>query len=194
MTRRSLIEMFTERGGRVRPVGGYTLVELLTTISVLVIALGLMVSLARRVRAQSADSVTKGLLSRLETLLVEYARRSGQDFPIVPELIPEAPGLYQPPDERILLRNAERNNREMVRAMKTQMDLFAAFSDLPISYYDETTLRDAWGMPIAFMPAFHPAVGMAPGNRPFFFSAGPDGRFLTRADNLYSYETAGAKQ
>jgi hypothetical protein len=29
---------------------------------------------------------------------------------------------------------------------------------------------------------------MALGDRPFFVSAGPDRRFLTREDNLYSYE------
>ena len=43
------------------------------------------------------------------------------------------------------------------------------------------------------MPAFHPAVGTAPGNHYFFVSAGPDGHFLTRDDNLYSYEGSGTK-
>ena len=54
--------------------------------------------------------------------------------------------------------------------------------------YDEVTLRDAWGTPIVFMPAMHPAIGMALGNRPFFVSAGPDRMFRTLEDNLYSYE------
>jgi hypothetical protein len=64
------------------------------------------------------------------------------------------------------------------------------FGDLPVSVYDEVTLRDAWGTPIVFMPSMHPAVGMAPSpeDKPFFLSAGPDGRFSTPADNLYSYE------
>ena len=56
------------------------------------------------------------------------------------------------------------------------------------SMYDEVTLRDAWGTPIVFMPAMHPAIGMALGNRPFFVSAGPDRMFRTLEDNLYSYE------
>jgi hypothetical protein len=38
------------------------------------------------------------------------------------------------------------------------------------------------------MPAMHPAIGMAPENRYFLFSAGPDRRYLTRDDNLYSYD------
>ncbi len=64
------------------------------------------------------------------------------------------------------------------------------FSGLPDSIYDEAALRDAWGTPIVFMPAMHPAIGMAPRNGRFFFSAGPDRRFLTQEDNLYSYEEA----
>ena len=63
--------------------------------------------------------------------------------------------------------------------------------DVPVSMYDETTLRDAWGSPIVFMPAKHPWVGTAPQDRFFFFSAGPDRRYLTQDDNLYSYEEAG---
>ena len=52
----------------------------------------------------------------------------------------------------------------------------------------ERMIRDAWGNPIAYLPGQHPNIGMAPQNRPFFVSAGPDGKFLTRDDNLYSYE------
>jgi hypothetical protein len=51
-------------------------------------------------------------------------------------------------------------------------------------------VRDAWGGPVAFMPQHHPAIGMAGGDRPFFFSPGPDGLYRTRPDNLYSYESA----
>jgi hypothetical protein len=47
-------------------------------------------------------------------------------------------------------------------------------------------------MPIVFMPAMNPAIGMAPQNRRFFFSAGPDRNFLTQEDNLYSYEEGGS--
>jgi hypothetical protein len=81
------------------------------------------------------------------------------------------------------------------------------FGDLPISLYNGRILADAWGNPIVFMPDQHPAIGMAPmrstglsgpttrpsagGEATFFlFSAGPDGRYLTREDNVYSYEQA----
>lgn len=171
---------------RVRPA--YTLVEMLTTIAVLVIVLGLMVSLARRVRAQSAEAVTKGLLSRLDGLVAQYQARHHQ-LPAVWPLIP--PGVRDTSllNERSLLRSAEQNSRDLVRALKGESALSAGtFSDLPVAYFDETMVRDAWGSPIVFMPTFHPAVGTAPGNRFFFFSAGPDGRYLSRWDNLYSYE------
>jgi len=90
------------------------------------------------------------------------------------------------------------------------------FGDLPISLYNGRILADAWGNPIVFMADQHPAIGMAPmrpsasspgaapANRSrsdpasttapretgsfFLFSAGPDGHYLTREDNLYSYE------
>ncbi len=62
------------------------------------------------------------------------------------------------------------------------------FGGLPDSIYNEATLRDPWGSPIVYMPAMHPLIGMAPDNRPFFFSAGPDRQYLTQDDNLYSYE------
>lgn len=175
-------------------LSGYTLVEMLTTIAVLVIVMGLMVSLARRVRTQSAESVTKNLLRNLDTLMSQYYakyRRLPEVFPFVPTTLADGPSF----DEPTLQRTALRNNRELLRVLRGQVDLTSrTFADLPISIYDEATLRDAWGTPIVFMPAFHPAIGIAPGNRGFFVSAGPDGHFLTRDDNLYSYEGPSPKE
>jgi hypothetical protein len=59
-----------------------------------------------------------------------------------------------------------------------------------VSMYDEVHIKDAWGRPIVLMSGMHPAVGMAAGNKPFFFSAGADQRYLTREDNLYSYDSS----
>jgi hypothetical protein len=62
--------------------------------------------------------------------------------------------------------------------------------DLSPAIFDPSgpILRDAWGTPIIFVPGEHPLLGMAPRNAPFFLSAGPDRKFLTRGDNLYSYD------
>ena len=50
------------------------------------------------------------------------------------------------------------------------------------------TLVDAWGTPIVFMPAGALNVGISQQNRSFFLSAGPDRKFASVVDNLYSYE------
>ena len=101
-----------------------------------------------------------------------------------------ARGEDELPDEATLLAAAEANNREFVSVLRAeatgpQPELFGPLGG---TMYDEVTLRDAWGTPLVFMPGQHPAIGMALGNKPFFFSAGPDRKFRTLEDNLYSYE------
>ena len=56
---------------------GFTLVETLTAIALLVIVLGLMVSLARNVRAASADELTKDVLRRLDAAMAAYVHQYG---------------------------------------------------------------------------------------------------------------------
>ena len=170
----------------------FTLIEMLTTVAVLVIVLGLMVSLARDVRTRSAERLTKDLLARLDTLVEQYRRPlralpedQRKIYPVVHAMVtPEAGN-----DEPKLRDNAAANNRELIRTLKSQMDLASGvFSDLSIANYNEVNILDAWGSPIVYMPSQHPLIGMAAGDRSFFFSAGPDRRYLTRQDNLYSYE------
>ena len=50
---------------------------MLTTVAVLVIVLGLMVSLARDVRTRSAERLTKDLLHRLDLLVAQYCVTEG---------------------------------------------------------------------------------------------------------------------
>ena len=195
----------------------FTLIEMLTVVAVLIIVLGLMVSLARYVRDQSANQLTASLLHRLDTAAREYADQNDGQLPPVTPLIGDNATV---PDELTLHRIARRNNEDFVRALREffvrsrsptrivssrPASLSPAtapsqngytgsdegnFDDLPTSIYDEVTLRDAWGDPIVFMPHDHPAIGMASRANPsFFFSAGPDHKYLTRDDNLYSYES-----
>jgi hypothetical protein len=190
---------------------GFTLIEMLTTVAVLIIALGLMVSLARNVRDQSAQQLTNQLLRQLAALMNEYADASRWQLPATTPVIP-LDAIF-PPEEPAIELLARRNNEEFVRALRpalarleqrrgarsTGSDGAASrqpslMAQLPMSVYDGVTLRDAWGSPIVFMPAQHPWIGMAPKGRGqegafFFFSAGPDRLYLTRDDNLYSYET-----
>ena len=187
---------------------------MLTVVAGLIIVLGLMVSLAWDVRRQSAERLTKTLMVKLDVLMGQYVSRHKR-MPDVTPLVDAVPqsatqpaavlSATQPledelPDEDVLLAAAELNNRDFVQALRAEVapvvgaagqnggpapDLFGPLTG---PMYDEVTLRDAWGTPIVFMPAMHPAIGMALGNRSFFLSAGPDRKFRTRDDNLYSYE------
>jgi len=168
---------------------GYTLVEMLTTVAILVIFLGLMVSLARRVRAQSAELVTKEVLVKLDRLMAQYIAHNNKKLPAVqPFLTADQP---VPQDEAALRRLATANNKDFVRVLRSQPTLARAFEAFPVRLYDEVTLHDDWGNPIVFMPSKHKDIGTALRDRYFFFSAGSDGKYLTRDDNLYSYEVSG---
>jgi len=48
---------------------------------------------------------------------------------------------------------------------------------------------DPWGREIALLAGDGAGVGLAPGGKPFAVSAGPDRKFSTTADNLYSYDS-----
>jgi type II secretory pathway pseudopilin PulG len=170
---------------------GYTLIETFVTIGLLIIVLGLMVSLARYVRNRSAKELTKAELRRLANLMDDYMQSNGGRPPVVPEVLAPGPGPY---DEADVQRDARLNNMAFVRLLRQQNQWSAGgkltnvIEGLPVGSFDEVTLHDAWGGLIIFMPAQHPAIGMAPADKPFFCSPGPDRKFLTRDDNLYSYE------
>jgi hypothetical protein len=178
-----------------------------------------MVSLARYVRRQASEQLTKQLLAQVDVLVRRYQSRYNALPTVTPfvsgiqvgaeplsgaatrpstapilqispaPLLPTAFAEEILPDERTLRAAAEANNRSFVHALQVEARRYPAeYAGLPTSFFVEGTLPDAWGMPIVFMPALHPAVGMAMENRPFLLSAGPDRRFRTLEDNLYSYE------
>ena len=95
-------------------------------------------------------------------------------------------------DEQTLRHNAEENNRSVVSLLRSE-GLLAdeSFGGLPQSIYNDAMLRDAWGSPIVFMPSMHPGIGMAPQDKPFFFSAGPDQRYLTQENNFTAMRSRG---
>jgi hypothetical protein len=173
---------------------------MLITVAILIIVLGLMVSLARYVRDRSAQQLTRDLLKQLDGLMAQYMEHDGSVMPPVDPLLSADTTI--PPPEFALADAARHNNEQFVRLLKFDYHLHAAdphtavdpFDALPIGIYDRRTLRDAWGSPIVFMPGQHQLIGLAPSragqDQYFFFSAGPDRKYLSRDDNLYSYETA----
>src|SRR3954471_17116550 len=122
---------------------GFTLIEMLTTVAVLIIVLGLMVSLARYVRNSSATQLTRGLLVDLDTAMSSYCTRYHLRAAPVVALAPADQPL---PDEEALLLSAEANNVDYVRLLKQAGALGGEeFAKLPISVFDSATFRDAWG-------------------------------------------------
>jgi type II secretory pathway pseudopilin PulG len=169
---------------------------MLTTVAVLIILLGLMVNLARYVRDRSAQQLTREVLTAVQAQMAQYLVSNGTYPPIEPLLRPEQLDAQ----ESALDGSAKANNEQLVAALKLDyrirnpMDLSDPLEKkCPISVYDRKSLRDAWGRPIVFMPRQHRLIGLAPSkegqDQYFFFSAGPDRKYLTRQDNLYSYET-----
>jgi type II secretory pathway pseudopilin PulG len=161
---------------------------MLTTVGALIIVLGLMVSLARSVRSASAQELTKDLLRKLDSMMDQYEARH-HSLPNLPAFIETTETDLS---EASLLHKSTQNNHQLLAVLRAEAGLAdqSLGGGLPDAIYNDAFLRDAWGTPIIYMPAMHPSIGMAPQNRRFFFSAGPDGQFLTQEDNLYSYEEA----
>jgi hypothetical protein len=175
-----------------RPINphAYTVVEMLATIAALVIALGLLLSLTRHVRASSADELTKDLLRRLDQAMARYISLQGA----LPPVEPLIEGSQSAKEDAALAQRAEVNNLKVVQILQSCKLLPAGgFDDLPVFYFDGRIVRDAWGSPIVFMATMHPDIGMAAKGW-FFFSAGPDRKYTTKSDNLYSYELPGLDQ
>jgi len=170
---------------RRRSLAAYTLVEMLTTIAALLIVLGLMMNLARHVRASSATALTKELLRRL-------------DYAMNP--IP-APRRQQPSRCRPVYRKWPlcRRCASGPGAPISTIRRSSACSG-PITFFRPTVSTTCpppattakacttpGARPSCFMTRMNPAVGMAAQGW-FFFSAGPDRKYTTKSDNLYSYE------
>jgi prepilin-type N-terminal cleavage/methylation domain-containing protein len=170
-----------------RPLpAGFTLIEMLATVAVLVIVLGVMVDLARHVRSRSAGELTRRTLAELDEALSRYELKNRDQPPAVTTLLED--GQEWPQHEALMVR-ARTNSEEFVKTFRATGELSERqLSGLPITIYDSSILNDAWGTPIVLVKMGRSEIGMAPGNRAFFFSAGPDRKYRTREDNLYSYE------
>jgi prepilin-type N-terminal cleavage/methylation domain-containing protein len=167
---------------RASPRRGFTLLEMLTTVAVLIILFGLMIDLANRVRNRSATDLARQVLGDLDAAMQQYHDRFSDYPPVHP--FTSSPDLAE--DEDTLLRSARQNNRDFVARLDEANLLdrgkLTGFSP------DGAILHDAWDTPIVFIRESHGKIGMAPQGRGFFFSAGPDRLYKTREDNVYSYE------
>ena len=172
----------------------FTLVELFLTIGVLMMVLGLAINLAQHGRERSQAALTQAELRGLAVALDGYLAAHDGRGPAVPPAVPPTAAAGGLPAEADVRRAADVNDAAVVRALvpywPTTGPAAGLLGRLPGPQFDGVTLRDAWGNPIIYLPGQHPAIGMAADDRPFFVSPGPDRLFLTRDDNLYSYEDA----
>lgn len=175
---------------------GLAVSELLLVVVSLTLVLSIIVSLSRRVRRESSHDLAERVLVELDAALAAYRVRTGQ----LPEVTPLLEGDSEADvTESVLATRGLVNNRQAVAALQVagRADGAAAegaeaedvvLDTLGLILFDGSTLRDPWGTPIVYMAGGSRLVGTAAANRPFFFSAGPDGQYLTRDDNIYSYE------
>ncbi len=190
---------------------GLVFSELLLLILVLLVVFGLIVNLARRVRRESNHQLAARVLVELEAALAGYRDETGEAPAVIPSLLPAEYDAGRLTDidlaafgEAVLNldERALANNRASLRLLafgfrRAGEDADAASASsllvgtLGDALFDGGTLRDPWGSPFAYMAGGSPLIGTAAGNRPYFFSAGPDGLYLTRGDNLYGYELTG---
>lgn len=155
------------------------MIELLALVAILAVAFALMAATAGHVRSNSAMELTRKRMTALTAATADLLQRG-----IDPRLAVTFPSTSST-DTRLeenLGRFALESSRKLGKSLAEQPEsLLAQAIGTP-------ELRDAWGRPMALLPQQFPAVGMAPEDGPFLVSAGPDGRFLTLSDNIYSYD------
>src|SRR6478735_9290133 len=97
----------------IRARRAFTLIEMLTTVAILIIVLGMMVSLAREVRRKSAEQLTKELLVQLDELTQSFKQRKGR-LPNVPLIMPAADAKAE---EAKVRAEARLNNEALVNEL-----------------------------------------------------------------------------
>lgn len=166
---------------------GLGLIELLTLVSILMVALALMVGTARHVRSASSTELTrKRMLALADAAGAAIAR--GID-PTLPVSAPVAGGGQEERFQRFALQSSVRLDAAIATRREAKADSARPIANaIAAAAAGRPELDDAWGRPIALIPRQEPQLGMAPDDGPFLVSAGPDGRFLTLSDNIYSYD------
>lgn len=177
----------------IRHSRGLGLIEMLTVLALLVVGLGFVVVTARHVRSKSATELTRKRVQALVDATGTLLTRG-----IDPTLRPPAAadGEDAARREATLADFAVRSSRRLAHALNPASDEGSTASaarplvnvGVSVGVVGPPEILDAWDRPIALMPRPLADLGMAPDDGPFFVSAGADGRFLTLADNIYSYD------
>ena len=202
--------------GHFRGRGGFTLVELLVVISIIIILVGLGVAGMSKAFQRSEESKTRIVLAGLQSILEEYHAQTGVGFDDdadIDQTIYDDPngtdnGEDEPDfDDQMAGFIARVQKIEACRKMLVSLGKrgdIVIFDDDDGDDTDDDdpdlieTIRDPWGNTIVFLRASnskHPDH-----DNPFFFSYGPDGEEGNRSasttsddykeyeDNIYSHQ------
>ena len=185
-----------ERSAGEAPRRGLALREIVLIAALLTVVFGLIVSLSRGVRSEAAHSLVRRELLELEDALAAYVTDFGNLPQLLPLVPPDHPQELAAGDESWLGQRAMEQNKALVRALGVgarEDGAQSPLSGVSAMMFDGSSLLDPWGRPIVYLPSGRGEFGTAANNAPFFLSAGPDGRLLTRQDNVYSYEVLAAE-
>ncbi len=189
---------------------GFTLVEMLIVILLVVVLAGLTVVVGRGVIAKSKVDQCRQLLLTLDATLTEYQADKGAIPPFVRRAYIPPTGQGSP-DRRTWREVAVYIEQVQGYAgidkqlgtidasfLVKRQQIYADLAGYPyagrVTEDERPSVRDPWGLEILYI---HPhadnedtfrVFGTPVNERPYFMSAGPDGVYETLEDNLYSYE------
>jgi prepilin-type N-terminal cleavage/methylation domain-containing protein len=163
---------------------GFTLVELLIVVALLAALFGGMVRLTDGLRDRAKSEQTRRLLEALGSAVEQYAALHSSSNSR--EAVVYPPGRFDGAAGPCL--------RALLGAPETRGPLAELGWPWNRLMNDPGAWVDAWGRPLRYVTALHDeqAVRMN-GGKPFWVSAGPDGRFgdadlAERSDNISSDE------
>jgi len=203
----------SRRHGSRRGRQGFTMIEIMVAIAIILILMAIGVVGYRSLDKSSSLKSTHVALNNCESFVAEYeaAGKSASTLPgstggPIPssnyaDVSPGANG------RTIAISNAEAPIKVLLLVDKNKT-MFAGLPTKALVDLNGTrrqVLADGWGNPIIFVPrggittnlgknssgtsySKPGAIITAPTGRPFWASAGPDGDFSTGDDNIYSFE------
>jgi prepilin-type N-terminal cleavage/methylation domain-containing protein len=181
--------------------GGFTMIEIMTVIGIILILIGLFFAGARQWRAQADVKATQTRMEVLNSMLSAMEAAG--------------PNTFHDPGNQIVTPTASATSATsgsvydqtavMMNALLAIPGNSAAMNQLPTgavaslnspSNIPYRAILDGWGQPIVYVPAaglngFTDATTTtitSPDARPFWASAGPDGNLQSTYDNLYSFK------
>jgi len=186
---------------------GFTLVEMIVVIGIILILLGLMLPTVRALSDQAKKRQTRIMLLNAAAMLRELNQANQlATLPLftAPITAPQNVGA----DGADRNAAAVQTTRAVMNALLALPANQTAFGQLPSDGWQNDgtgpVLLDGWGHPIIFVPApgmtatvggiattvvsSHRGNAADAANRPYFASAGPDANFRTADDNVYSFD------